>query len=1306
MIGLNIGDAARYPKGNLIALDLVLKITAQQLEEFASKSLAKGLLPELMRRLIRATSDRIDDVHFPAGESTFRPGVDGLLRAAGKPPYVPEGVSIWELSTEKSPHVKGRKDVEKRNLATAPDKYLDKPRLEITYVAVSLRRWHGEDGVDRDAFEREWRDKGIWKDVKVIDADHLAEWLENSPSVSAWLARKMHIASEDTKSIEAFWEDYRTGITPAMSPELLLLSREQKAEELIAAVVRGDFSRVKADSPNEAAAFVAAAILSLPEEDPRRNALLAKGVIITRPESDIYLTDTDQKLFVITLGRATDAAGRLDARGHTLVAAYGNSHTARGTNSTLIDLRRPKREEFVAELVKMGMKEKEARETASDCHCSITVLYRIRDLAHSRRPDWASVQQLGKLLGPMLSGAYLHSRPADTAVVAALAGVGPEQVEQNVLEVLKVDDAPVRREGELTALSAPPDIWQLGLEQGVITKDVLDRFRAAALQVLGERDPSLDLPIEQRAFASMEGRTLVHSSSLRRGVTEVLRLIAINEEALGEAINGFSAQQFVDGVLRDLPGLAVDYQTLASLDSLLPDMAEAAPLPFLSALETLSAGDGSKLSPIFEGSDDAMFGRTYYLGTLRALEVLAWDPTYLVRATQILARLAELDPGGQLSNRPINSLGQIFLPWRPHTNTLQPARHQALTKLCDKFPDLAWTLLSKLLPVHHGVSFGTAEPQWREMGASQRPTPTHGSAGQDWQFVITTAIPLASAHPDRWIDLLDAAATLQNEKLLDALLAAIQGDLQALVAAGHEEVMWEKLSALAAKHRAFESAQWAMPDSMITKIEHGAAKFEPNDPVALARHLFSHSLIQRLNPKETFEEREVRSNAERDAAVVEVWKQGAEALLTLIRQAPTPGLVAPSISRVGSEDQVREFVLNAFDKGEPIARVSELVAAHGASKFGADWGAQTIHELEAAGASPEQIAATLSFWDDTPNLLALISAKSAAVQDAYWRARDSFVRSGDDALVAEAVAKMIDHGRSVDLISFVGSSLGKNDTATLMQIVAQAFDEVVAEPERIKRVDTYWLREIFAGLRKRSDADRDTLMSLEYRWFPALHSYGEPQTFALHEYMGEKPEFFVEVLSDLYRAQADDEAPGEDEAQEEASEAEADQAKGKAEIAFKLLESWQSLPWIKSDGSLDGQAMTEWVKEAWRLAEAAGRLRVAEREVGKLLAYSPNDPDDGLWPRREVRELIEEVANPEMEDAIVMELFNKRGVHTRPFEGGGDPERTLAQNATELAQKLQDTWPRTAEVLRESARDWLHHAKREDQRAAEKRISL
>lgn len=1289
-----------------------MKISAQQLEDFAAKEPAKGLLPELVRRLIQASAGGVGDLRFPSGESTFRPGADGLLQATGSPPYVPSGVSLWELSTEKQPHQKAKDDIEKRSKCEARDAYLDHKRSDITYVALSLRRWHGVKAQNRDQFESHYRGLGVWKDVKIIDADDLENWLDRSPSVSAWLARKMQIMSEDMNGIEAYWDNYSQGITPVMSETLLLLNRREKADALVQAALAGGVIRVKADSPNEAAAFVAAAILSLPSEDPRRSILLAKAVVIAKPEADAYLTDTNQKLLIITLGRATEIANRLATRGHTLIAAYGNSHSGSGANSPLIELPRARRQDFVEALQEMGMRDVDARTTAGECHSSITVLSRIRDLARSRRPGWASAADLRKLAAPILCGAWRHNEPMDTKVVAAVAGIPYEQVEEAVVDVLLLDDAPILRAGDLTSLSAPADIWQLSIEHRGITKPMLERFRNAAIEVLAERDPAFDLLPEQRVYAGIYGKEKKYSDALRRGIAEILRLIAINEQNLSYIGNGFSAQHFVDGVLRDIPGIASNYQALASLDSLLPDLAEAAPDPFLSALEALLADDGALLSPIFEGSDDPMFGRAYYLGTLRGLEVLAWDPIFLGRVTKILARMAELDPGGKLSNRPINSLRQIFLPWKPHTNAQEDGRHHALEQVCREFPGIAWVLLAKLLPEHHAISFGTEAPEWREFGASSRPVPTYASLVRDHTFIFQVALPLAGHEVSRWMQLVNAAVASQNEAQLDMLLKRIEGSKDAFVSTGQATPLWEVLEGLAAKHRAFATSSWAMPESMVQKVEKCAEHFRPDDPMGLYRPLFDHSLIERSDPDETYEQRSERTGRERDAAVAKIGEGGVESILSFAERVKSPGFLSQSIVRATSPEFARNFIVTALNGDDKIAWLAASVLGCGAAHFGFEWAAETVRLTEKE-ASAAQIAELLRLWNDTRELLDFVSKRSSEVQRAYWETRDTFVRSDDEDLITAAIAKMLEHGRSPELYEFLGTRLEKTDSHTLLQVLNLGFNKVVENTDYLRRVDGYWLREIFKALRVREDVDRDTLMGLEYRWFPVLHSYGEPEVFALHDYMGENPEFFVQVLSDLYRSSDDvkSEQAGE-QAGHRNAEATCDdgeeraQVRAKADIAYKLLESWQKLPWTNDRGNIDYARMLGWIGTAIDLGKKAGRYEVASAEIGKLLAYAPTDPDDGVWPTKSVRDAIEELANSELESSFVIEIFNKRGVHSSPINGGGEQERALAEKSSQAADQLQHRWPRTAGTLRENAKQWLSHAEREDRRAAERRIQL
>ena len=68
-------------------------VTALDLERWADTLSARSTLPQLIRRLIRATGKELGQVEFPAHEQIHRPGWDGIAEAGKADAFVPEGTS-------------------------------------------------------------------------------------------------------------------------------------------------------------------------------------------------------------------------------------------------------------------------------------------------------------------------------------------------------------------------------------------------------------------------------------------------------------------------------------------------------------------------------------------------------------------------------------------------------------------------------------------------------------------------------------------------------------------------------------------------------------------------------------------------------------------------------------------------------------------------------------------------------------------------------------------------------------------------------------------------------------------------------------------------------------------------------------------------------------------------------------------------------------------------------------------------------------------------------------------------------------
>jgi hypothetical protein len=108
------------------------------LVHWADRQDAWAKLPVLVRRLVRETTPRIEQLAFPGGDAVNLPGVDGRTVCAEGTVWVPSGGTVWEMGCSKDPASKAQADYVKR--------CTEIPQTEqqgLTFVFVTPRRWPG-----------------------------------------------------------------------------------------------------------------------------------------------------------------------------------------------------------------------------------------------------------------------------------------------------------------------------------------------------------------------------------------------------------------------------------------------------------------------------------------------------------------------------------------------------------------------------------------------------------------------------------------------------------------------------------------------------------------------------------------------------------------------------------------------------------------------------------------------------------------------------------------------------------------------------------------------------------------------------------------------------------------------------------------------------------------------------------------------------------------------------------------------------------------------------------------------------------
>ena len=300
--------------------------------------------------------------------------------------------------------------------------------------------------------------------------------------------------------------------------------------------------------------------------------------------------------------------------------------------------------------------------------------------------DW-NVHPDATLLAQLsLIGSWDGNSPYDMDVLSEFFGENYEVLISKVREILHTSNSPISfKNGQWEVLNRLELLRDLGSR--ILDQD-LSRLKSAVLCVLEERDPIFNLKKEERFSApfSHNGSDMKHSLLIRNGLLEGLALVSNNPTFISN-LSESRLLAISDSTVHELLKNA-DYILWGSLNDQLPLLAEVSPNMFIISLEESISITPSPFIELFDQENDSFTGQNYLTGILWALEILAWDQTYLVRSCVALAGLAEIDPGGNWSNRPANSLAKILLPWLPQTIASVEKRLAAVKTLNREYPTI------------------------------------------------------------------------------------------------------------------------------------------------------------------------------------------------------------------------------------------------------------------------------------------------------------------------------------------------------------------------------------------------------------------------------------------------------------------------------------------------------------------------------------------------------------------------------------------------------------------------------------------
>lgn len=1241
-------------------------ITTAHLDVWGKTRTSETELPGLVSDLVRATAPDITAIRFPTGEKGQVRGFDGVLDSSVEALNVPQGRSYWEFGTEAGHQAKALKDFKKRTgQVSATD------QAEATLVLVTPFTWDSSDSKNKiEDWEKARKKESNWKKIKLIDGTQLEDWLAECPAVSAWHARNtLRVAPRDgVRSTDDYWFDFADRFDPRLIEEMLLAERGRQVDELLTGLMGPPQPlRFIADSPDEVTAFAVAAIRSAKPEV--KLFLEARTLVVDTADAARELVGKSNLVFLVR-GEAARAPGQLGDAGPTLVPLGRQQAVKKGTL-----LERPSSFAMANALAKMNQPRARAEALAKGCGRSLTALARQIPGGTCEVPDWVEHAQL--LLPAILAGGWDSINPLDQAVVTTLAGASSyTEYESKIRGFVEGADPALDREGTVYKVRAPMDAFvhagrHIGREHLALLRPVLE-------QVFSALDPDPD-PDESFRFGAE--RAPRYSDWLRDGLANTLLLIAIWQDTARLDLTAGEGQAFADKAIGELPGLKTNARLLTSLKNELPMLAEAAPDVFLSALEQMLEGEGAAIRPIFAETGGLAFPTSRHTGVLWALETLAWDPRRLRRVALILARLAEIDPGGRLANRPDASLADIFLPWHPGTHAPADVQLAVIDEIVAAHPKVGWKLLLRLLPDEMQTTSGTARPRLREADVLAPPL-THSDLAVIYDALITRAIAAAAGDTARMQELLRPMMRFPLEQRAAALVA-LDETLKSAAADAREQ-LWTGLRSTLRHHERFPDAEWSLPDEELAEVRRLVDAYAPADPVVSIAELFDVRALERDDP----------AAAAESARVVEklYLEQGAEAVLTLARTARIWHLVVRAIEDSALDTAKVETLLRSSFAAEPGGSLATALASVHRRRAGEAPALVLIEELHRASGDDDATAALLFAWPDEKATWQALHGLGKDVEDSYWRNVKPFWIEGTADLLVERVTRLLKYGRAVAGLESALNRLSDIPTDLLFRLL----DAIVAEinsgnaQSMAAGMLDYDLEQAFKALDAR-DADALEIGKREYALLPLLERQERP--LRLHGLMLADPELFHSIVRDVYRGDSD---PPPEEIPPDSA------ARGRWRQAYQLLSSLDRTPGFLSD-TPNQTALSAWIDRVRALGREHDRFEVTDVVIGQVLAHAPPDDADAAWPHRFVRDEIERAGSDELERGIQTERFNMRGVTTRGMYDGGDQERALVDEYQGYA-RASNRWPRTTDMLERMAAGWKRDAEREDVEARQRRL--
>ena len=1255
-----------------------LNIKASHIDTWAETIEARALLPALLRRLVNSTGSEITHCDFPAYDNSQKKGWDGWVESEDATPWVPAGISAWELGCNKNPKSKANNDYSARTKNTPKT-----ARENTTFIFVTPRNWNL-----KETWIKEKREENEWKDVRAYDADDLEQWLELSVSGQVWLAEKISLPQEGCRTLDDYWTFWARTADPAISKKIFDDAVSSHSDKIL------DWYQEPAEKPlvvtaaskDEALAFIACLADSVEELSrfSQQAVLVSNGDVVKK----LAAISTEFIPVAHTESAEKELVAFLNNRHSIVVAEKG----LKGIEPD-IAVELPSYESWQNALREMGFNDAQQEIHTNRSGKSPTILRRqLATLPAFKKPSWAISKERIRMMIPLvLAGTWKSNQDADQEILGLLAVSDYTNIQRNVGELTNIDDAPIWSEGVYRGVVSKLDCFHAISDQ--VTKEDLDKFFFVAEYVLSEDDPALDLDKNERWMANVYQKVRDHSQAIRESLCHTLIILSVHGDGLFGKPLGISIESRVAGLIRKILRDKTSREWQSQQNDL-PRYAEAAPNEFLDIVETELMQKNPAFAPLFEPVDGGVFSRCERTGMLWALELLAWDPSRFCRVAKILARLCQYKLQDNWANKPADSLRNILLSWMPHTAATIEQRCEALQVICQDYPDVGWNICMDELNPFPSITLGTYRPQWRGDASGAGQKVTHHEYSEFLKKCLELVLSWQAHTLATLCDLIDCLARVDDEQRetitnqIKIWLDSSPSDEDILRLREHVRIktMTEK-----ARKRNKDECAYADGRKIYDLLE-------PKEVLLKHQWLFAKQWIE-YTPEEIEEDdldhkaREEKISRQRVLALKEVLgTHGTEGAIELCLKGETGFTIGRHLTRdIMDEEEIQDYITKCLSIGaeNDNNRIDSCLSGI-LHQLDDNKGRITLESLlKLLTDKTEGSDNIVRLFINAPfkrSTWELLQTQQKQIQETYWKKVSPYWDEHPSEDFNFLVEQLLDANRPRAAFEAVRFKLDLVKSVLLIRLLNEMATNA-SEPDN-HFPQQHEIEKALNSLNKRDDIKRLELSRLEHLYIQVLTPFSKYGIPNLSKDIAESPLLFVQLLALCFRRKDNCEDP-----EEWNLPTEPETRKYSAQNAYSALEYANVIPGSRDDGTIDIQQLRSWVISARKLAKEHGRTDIGDERIGRILSKSDTDAD-GIWPKQEIRQVLEETASEIISCGMAIGRRNSRGLGMHKVDK--TRELGLVDKYSDHAERIMSKTPFVAQMLKKLAKMYKHDADRHD----------